>query len=113
MTEMMIENNFLLLLFALAIFSINAIFRKNIRSFQITIVLFILLMIFGEIVINFTDTTTTNDDDSNKINEAMMESKVLIQFLAMVFLLIVVWFRYYRILKSKRKPVETLDSMLK
>ena len=107
---MMIENNFILLLIALAIFSINAIFRKNIRSFQITIVLFILLMIFGEIVINFTDTTT--NDDSNKINEAM-ESKVQIQFLAMVFLLIVVWFRYYRILKSKRKPVETMDSMLK
>ena len=53
-------------------------------------------MIFGEIVINSTDTTT--NDDSNNINEAM-ESKVQIQFLAMVFLLIVVWFRYYRILK--------------
>ena len=108
----MIENNFILLLFAFAlvIFSINAIFRKNIRSFQITIVLFILLMIFGEIVIIFTDTTT--NDDSN-INEAMMESKVQIQFVAMVFLLIVVWFRYYRILRSKRKPVETMDSILK
>ncbi|MGE5634656.1 MAG: hypothetical protein ACM3VV_05445 [Deltaproteobacteria bacterium] len=104
----MMENTFILLLFALVIFSINAIFRKNIRSFQITIVLFILLMIVGEIVVSFTDTT---NDDSN-INEAM-ESKVQIQFVAMVFLLIVVWFRYYRILKSRRKPVETMDSMLK
>ena len=110
----MIENNFILLLFAFAlvIFSINAIFRKNIRSFQITIVLFILLMFFGEIVIIFTDTTTTTNDDSN-IKDAMMESKVQIQFVAMVFLLIVVWFRYYRILRSKRKPVETMDSILK
>jgi cell division protein FtsW (lipid II flippase) len=100
------ENNFILLLFVLAIFSISAIFRQNFRSFQITIILFILLMIFGEMVISFTD---KNDSNTNKA----MELKVQIQFVAMLFLLTVVWFRYYRILKSRRKPVETLDSMLK
>jgi membrane-bound ClpP family serine protease len=101
------ENNFILLLFALAIFGINVIFRQNFRSFQMTIIIFILLMIFGEIGTNFTD-----PNDSNKINKAM-ELKVQIQFVAMVFLLTAVWFRYYKILKSRRKPVETIDSILK
>jgi membrane-bound ClpP family serine protease len=101
------ENNFILLLFALAIFGINGIFRQNFRSFQITIIIFILLMIFGEIVTNFTD-----PNDSNKINKAM-ELKVQIQFVAVAFLLTAVWFRYYKIMKSRRKPVETIDSILK
>jgi len=102
----MVENNFILLLFALVIFGINAIFRQNFRSFQMTMILFILLMIFGEMAINFTD---TNDSNTNKA----MELKVQIQFIAMIFLLMVVWFRYYRILKSRRKQVETIDSILK
>lgn len=101
------ENNFILLLFALAIFGINVIFRQNFRSFQMTIIIFILFMVFGEIVTNFTD-----PNDSNKINKAM-ELKVQIQFVAMAFLLTAVWFRYYKILKSRRKPVETIDSLLK
>ena len=100
------ENNLILLLFVLVIFSISAIFRQNFRSFQITIIPFILLMIFEEMVISLTD-----KNDSN-INKAM-ELKVQIHFVAMLFLLIVVWFRYYRILKCRRKPVETIDSMLK
>jgi hypothetical protein len=103
----MVENNLILLVFALAIFGINAIFRPSFRSFQMTMILFILLMIFGEIVINFTD-----PNDSNKIIKAM-ELKVQIQFVAMVFLLTAVWFRYYKILKSRRKLVETIDSILK
>jgi len=102
----MVENNFILLLFALVIFGINAIFRQNFRSFQMTMIIFILLMIFGEMAINFTD---TNDSNTNKA----MELKVQIQFIAMIFLLMVVWFRYYRILKSRRKQVETIDSILK
>ena len=101
------ENNFILLLFALAIFGINVIFRQSFRSFQMTIIIFILLMIFGEIVTNFTD-----PNDNNKINKAM-ELKVQIQFVAMAFLLTAVWFRYYKILKSRRKPVETIESILK
>lgn len=101
------ENNFILLLFALAIFGINVIFRQNFRSFQMTMIFFILLMILGEMVINFTD-----PNDSNKINLAM-ELKVQIQFVAMAFLLTTVWFRYHKILKSRRKPVETIDSLLK
>ena len=101
------ENNFILLLFALAIFGINVIFRQSFRSFQMTIIIFILLMIFGEIVTNFTD-----PNDSNKINKAM-ELKVQIQFVAMAFLLTAVLVRYYKILKSRRKPVETIDSLLK
>ena len=101
------ENNFILLLFALAIFGINVIFRQSFRSFQMTIIIFILLMIFGEIVTNFTD-----PNDSNKINKAM-ELKVQIQFVAVAFLLTAVWFRYYKIMKSRRKPVETIDSILK
>jgi cell division protein FtsW (lipid II flippase) len=103
----MVENNFILLLFALVIFGINAIFRQNFRSFQMTIIIFILLMIFGEIVTNFTD-----PNDSNNINKAM-ELKVQIQFVAISFLLTAVWFRYYKILKSRRKPVETIESILK
>jgi|GEM_PF-3571498 len=102
----MVENNFILLLFALVIFGINAIFRQNFRSFQMTMIIFILLMIFGEMAINFTD---TNDSNTNNA----MELKVQIQFIAMIFLLMVVWFRYYRILKSRRKQVETIDSILK
>jgi hypothetical protein len=39
--------------------------------------------------------------------------KVQIQFVAMVFLLTAVWFRYYKILKSRKKLVETIDSILK
>ena len=101
------ENNFILLLFALAIFGMNVIFRQNFRSFQMTMIFFILLMIFGEIGTNFTD-----PDNSNKINTAM-ELKVQIQFVAMAFLITTVWFRYYKILKSRRKPVETIDSILK
>ena len=42
-----------------------------------------------------------------------MELKVQIQFVALVFLLTVVWFRYYKILKSSRKLVETIESILK
>ena len=103
----MVENNFILLLLALAIFSINAIFRQNFRSFQMTIIIFILIMIFGEVVINFTDI-----NDSINRNNAM-ELKVQIQFVALVFLLKVVWFRYYKILKSRRKLVETIESILK
>jgi cell division protein FtsW (lipid II flippase) len=103
----MVENNFILLVFALVIFGINATFRQNFRSFQMTMILFILLMIFGEIVINFTD-----PNDSNKINKAV-ELKVQIQFVAMVFLFTAVWFRYYKILKSRKKLVETIDSILK
>ena len=106
MIEMM-ENNFILLLFALTIFSINAIFRQNFRSFQMTLIIFILLMIIGEVVINFTDL-----NDNSKTNKAMV-LKILIQFVAMAFLLTAVWFRYYRILKSRRKLVETIDSILK
>jgi len=102
----MVENNFILLLFALVIFGINAIFRQNFRSFQMTMIIFILLMIFGEMAINFTD---TNDSNTNNA----IELKVQIQFIAMIFLLMVVWFRYYRILKSRRKQVETIDSILK
>jgi membrane-bound ClpP family serine protease len=101
------ENNFILLLFALAIFGINVIFRQSFRSFQMTIIIFILLMIFGEIVTNFTD-----PNDSNKINKAM-ELNVQIQFVAVAFLLTAVWFRYYKIMKSRRKPVETINSLLK
>ena len=101
------ENNFILLLFALTIFSINAIFRQNFRSFQMTLIIFILLMIIGEVVINFTDL-----NDNSKTNKAM-DLKILIQFVAMAFLLTAVWFRYYRILKSRRKLVETIDSILK
>ena len=101
------ENNFILLLFALTIFSINAIFRQNFRSFQMTLIIFILLMIIGEIVISLTDL-----NDNSKTNKAM-DLKILIQFVAMAFLLTAVWFRYYRILKSRRKLVETIDSILK
>jgi hypothetical protein len=103
----MVENNFILLLLALAIFSINAIFRQNSRSFQMTIIIFILIMIFGEVVINFTDI----NDSINRNNT--MELEVEIQFVALVFLLTVVWFRYYKILKSRRKLVETIESILK
>jgi cell division protein FtsW (lipid II flippase) len=103
----MVENNFILLLLALAIFSINAIFRQNFRSFQMNIIIFILIMIFGEVVINFSDI-----NDSNNRNNAM-ELEVQIQFVALVFLLTVVWFRYYKILKSRRKLVETIESILK
>jgi cell division protein FtsW (lipid II flippase) len=103
----MVENNFILLLFALAIFGVNAIFRQNFRSFQMTLIIFILLMIIGEIMINFTDI-----NDSSKTNKTM-DLKILIQFVAMAFLLTAVWFRYYRILKSRRKLVETIDSILK
>jgi hypothetical protein len=103
----MLENNFILLVIALVIFGINAIFRQNFRSFQMTMILFILLMIFGEIGINFTD-----PNDSNKMNNAI-ELKVQIQCVAMVFLLTAVWFRYYKILKSRKKLVETIDSILK
>ena len=88
----MVENNFILLLLAFAIFSINAIFRQNFRSFQMTIIIFILIMIFGEVVINFTDI-----NDSINRNNAM-ELKVQIQFVALVFLLTVVdilFFRYF------------------
>jgi hypothetical protein len=63
-------------------------------------------MIFAEMVISPTDKNDSNTDKA-------MELKVQIQFVAMLFLLIVVWFRYYRILKYRRKPVETIDSMLK
>ena len=101
------ENNFILLLFALTIFGINAIFRQNFRSFQMTLIIFILLMIIGEIVINLTDL-----NDNSKTNKAI-DLKILIQFVAMAFLLTAVWFRYYRILKSRRKLVETIDSILK
>jgi hypothetical protein len=101
------ENNFILLLCALAIFGINVFFRQSFRSFQITIIIFILLMIFGEIVTNFTD-----PNNSNKINKAM-ELNAQIQFVAIAFLLTAVWFRYYKIMKSRRKPVETIDSILK
>ena len=100
------EINFMLLLFALAIFGINVIFRKNFRSFQMTMVFFLLLMILGETVINFTDTNDSNPNNA-------IEIKVQIQFVAMIFLLTVVWFRYYRILKFRRKLVETIDSILK
>jgi uncharacterized membrane protein len=103
----MVENNFILLLFALSIFGINAIFRQNFRSFQMTLIIFILLMIIGEVVINFTDL-----NENSKTNKAM-DLKILIQFVAMAFLLTAVWFRYYRILKSRRKLVETIDSILK
>jgi cell division protein FtsW (lipid II flippase) len=103
----MVENNFILLLLVLAIFSINAIFRQNFRSFQMNIIIFILIMIFGEVVINFSDI-----NDSNNRNNAM-ELEVQIQFVALVFLLTVVWFRYYKILKSRRKLVETIESILK
>ena len=103
----MVENNFILLLLALAIFSINAIFRQNFRSFQMTIIIFILIMIIGEVVINFTDI-----NESINRNHAM-ELKVQIQFVALVFLLTVVWFRYFKILKSRRKLVETIESILK
>ena len=64
-------------------------------------------MIFGEVVINFTDI-----NDSINRNHAM-ELKVQIQFLASVFLLTVVWFRYYKILKSRKKLAETIESILK
>jgi uncharacterized membrane protein len=103
----MVENNFILLLFALSIFGINAIFRQNFRSFQMTLIIFILLMIIGEVVINFTDL-----NENSKTNK-VMDLKILIQFVAMAFLLTAVWFRYYRILKSRRKLVETIDSILK
>ena len=103
----MVENNFILLLLALVIFSINAIFRQNFRSFQMNIIIFISIMIFGEVVINFSDI-----NDSNNRNNAM-ELEVQIQFVALVFLLTVVWFRYYKILKSRRKLVETIESILK
>lgn len=103
----MLENNFILLVFALAIFSINALFRQNSRSFQMIMIIFISLMIFGELGINFTNTNDTN----NTIKTT--ELKIQIQFVAMAFLLIAVWFRYYRILKSRRKLVETIDSLLK
>ena len=72
-----------------------------------TIIIFILIMIFGEVVINFTDI-----NDSINRNNAM-ELKVQIQFVALFFLLTVVWFRYYKILKSRRKLVETIESILK
>ena len=101
------DNTFILLLFALVIFSINAIFRQNFRSFQMTIIIFVLLMIFGEVVTIFTD-----PNDSNKTNKTM-ELKLQIQFVAMAFLFTAVWFRYYKILKSRRKPLETIDSILK
>ena len=103
----MLENNFILLVFALAIFSINALFRQNSRSFQIIMIIFISLMIFGELAINFTNMNDTN----TTIN--ITELKIQIQFVAMAFLLTAVWFRYYRILKSRRKLVETIDSLLK
>jgi hypothetical protein len=64
-------------------------------------------MIFGELVINFTDV----DDRFNRNNAE--ELKGQIQFVALVFLLTVVWFRYYKILKSRRKLVETIESILK
>jgi hypothetical protein len=103
----MVENNFILLLLALAIFSINAIFRQKFRSFQMNIIIFILIMIFGEVVTNFSD----KNDSINRNNA--MELEVQIQFVALVFLLTVVWFRYYKILKSRRKLVETIESILK
>ena len=103
----MADNTLILLFFALVIFSINAIFRQNFRSFQMTIIIFVLLMIFGDVVTNYTD-----PNDSNKTNKTM-ELKLQIQFVAMAFLLTAVWFRYYKILKSRRKPLETIDSILK
>lgn len=101
------ESNLILLLFALVIFSVNTILQKNSRSFSIIILLFILFMICGELVINSPD--LINNNNTNKA----IELKLQIQFVAMSFLLIVVWFRYYRILESKRRLVETHDSILK
>ena len=103
----MIENNFILLVFALVIFTINAFFRQNTRSFQITMIIFISLMIFAEIVTYFPKL-----NDSIITNNAI-ELKVQIQFVAMAFLLTAVWFRYYKISKFRKKMIETIDSLLK
>ena len=103
----MIENNFILLVFALAVFTINAFFRQNTRSFQITMIIFIFLMIFAEIVTYFPKLI------DSIISKNVIEWKMQIQFVAMAFLLTAVWFRYYKISKFRKNMIETIDSLLK
>jgi len=70
-------------------------------------VVFILFMILVELLSS--SLYVNNNNDNNKT----IELKLQIQFVAMLFLLVAVWLKYFGIVKSKKVIVETFDSIIK
>ena len=97
------EAYFILLLISLVIFSISAILQKSFRSFQITVIVFIILLIAAESIENFQVLDHT-------ILKNNIDLKPVVEFIAVVFLCISLWVRFYKTLKNRSKPIDNINS---
>ncbi|MGD1834801.1 MAG: hypothetical protein ACPKQO_03675 [Nitrososphaeraceae archaeon] len=101
-----------LLFVALGIFIAASFMKKRVKSFHVSISLFLLIWIIGEIVHYFT-TPGRGIIENNTESWPIEDLGMIIHAIAMVVFAIIMWTRYYTARKAGKNMIETLDSILK
>ena len=101
-----------LLFVALGIFIAASFVKRKVKSFHVSISLFLLIWIIGEIASYFTE--PEHSIIENKIPLWPIEDiGMIIHTTAMVVFALIMWTRFYTARKAGKNMVETLDSILK
>lgn len=97
------KSTIVLLIVALGIFSSIAVTKRNYKSFQTSISIFIMVWIIGEI---FKYLNTGE-------NYLFYQMGMVIHLLAMIGFALMVWLRFYKARKTGKSISESLDSLLR
>ncbi|MDX1373903.1 MAG: hypothetical protein R3321_15615 [Nitrososphaeraceae archaeon] len=97
------KSTILLLLVALGLFGSIALMKRNYKSFQTSISIFIIFWLIGEIFKYF----------SVSDNHLYYTIGAVIHLLAMIGFALMIWFRFYKAKKTGKTISETLDSLLR
>lgn len=97
------QSTIVLLLVALGIFGSIALMKRNYKSFQTSISIFIIVWIIGEIF----KYISTNE------NYIYFQIGMIIHLLAMIGFALMVWIRFYKARKTGKGISESLDSLLR
>ena len=101
-----------LLFVALGIFIAASFVKRKVKSFHVSISLFLLIWIVGEIVHYFT--TPEHDLIGYEVQIGPINDLgMIIHTIAMVIFALIMWTRFYTARKAGKNMVETLDSILK
>lgn len=97
------KSTIVLLLVALCIFGSIALMKRNYKSFQTSISIFIIVWIVGEIFKYF----------SSNENHFYYNIGMVIHLLAMIGFASMVWLKFYKARKTGKTISESLDSLLR
>ncbi|MGD1836738.1 MAG: hypothetical protein ACPKPY_01605 [Nitrososphaeraceae archaeon] len=101
-----------LLFVALGIFIAASFMKRKVKSFHVSISLFLLIWIIGEIIHYFT--APEHGIIENKVESWSIEDLgMIIHTIAMVLFAVIMWTRFYTARKAGKNMIETLDSILK